>query len=252
MLGPGRYLLGAIELLWLVGFAWIGAARVRRRLLPEVTGEAGFLASAVVAIALLIWVAELLGTVSAFKLVPYLLSVVVVSMVLRLFVPPAGGAPMGAPRRAQAAEPPSTVGEIGVTGPAAATVRPFRPSLLSTVIALLIAGIAIGHFVSGVKLRLGTGMTGFDSTWYHGPFAAGFFQTGNTIDLHFIAPQFLAWFYPANGEVVHAIGMLAFSRDLMSPLLNLGWLIGCLLACCCASAGRSVWRPGRWGWARSH
>ena len=97
----------------------------------------------------------------------------------------------------------------------------------------MIAGIAIGHFVSGVKLRLGTGMTGFDSTWYHGPFAAGFFQSGNTIDLHFIAPQFLAWFYPANSEVVGAIGMLAFHRDLLSPLLNLGWLLGCLLACWC-------------------
>ena len=43
-------------------------------------------------------------------------------------------------------------------------------------------------------------MTGFDSTWYHGPFAAGFFQSGNTLDLHYIAPQFLAWFYPANGR----------------------------------------------------
>src|SRR6185312_6296066 len=112
-------------------------------------------------------------------------------------------------------------------------IRPLRPSLLATVISLLVAGIAIGHFAGGVKLRLGTGMTGFDSTWYHGPFAAGFFQTGNTIGLHFIAPQFLAWFYPANGEVVHAIGMLAFSRDLLSPLLNLGWLLGCLLACWC-------------------
>ena len=210
----------------------LGASRVRRRLLPEVGGEAGFLATAVVAIALLLWVAELLGTVSAFKPVPYLLSMAVLGLVLWRYVPPAGGAPMGAPRRAQAAEPPSTVGEIGVTGPAAGA-RPFRPSLLATVVSLLIAGIAIGHFVSGVKLRLGTGMTGFDSTWYHGPFAAGFFQSGNTIDLHFIAPQFLAWFYPANGEVVHAIGMLAFSRDLMSPLLNLGWLVGCLLACWC-------------------
>lgn len=249
MLGPGRYLLGAVELIWLVGFAWVGASRVRRRLLPEVGGEAGFLASAVVAVALLIWVAELLGTVSAFKPVPYLLAVAVVGIVLRLFVPPAsgvpvstvprrdvppaGGAPVGAPRGAQAAEPPSTVGETGVTGPATEDPRPFRPSLIATVLSLLIAGIAIGHFVSGVKLRLGTGMTGFDSTWYHGPFAAGFFQSGNTIDLHFIAPQFLAWFYPANGEVVHAIGMQAFSRDLMSPLLNLGWLLGCLLACWC-------------------
>jgi hypothetical protein len=227
MLGPGRYLLGAVELLALVGFAWIGASRVRRRWLPEVGGEVGFLASAVLATALLIWVAEVLGTVSLFKPVPYLLSVAVVGLVLWRFAPSAGSAPMGGAHRAQAK--PSTVGDIGATGPAGGA----RPSLIATVISLVIAGIAIGHFVSGMKLRLGTGMTGFDSTWYHGPFAAGFFQSGNTIDLHFIAPQFLAWFYPANSEVVGAIGMLAFHRDLLSPLLNLGWLLGCLLACWC-------------------
>ena len=76
-------------------------------------------------------------------------------------------------------------------------------------------------------------MTGFDTTWYHGPFAAGFFQSGDTWDLHFIAPQFLAWFYPANAEIFHAAGMLAFGRDILSPLLNLGWFLGCLLACWC-------------------
>ena len=53
------------------------------------------------------------------------------------------------------------------------------------------------------------------------------------MDLHFIAPQFLAWFYPANGEIFHAVGMLAFGRDLLSPLLNLGWFVGCLVACWC-------------------
>jgi hypothetical protein len=210
MLGPGRYLLGVIELLLLVGFAWLGAARVRRRWLPQVGGEVGFLASTVVAVALLIWVAEALGTVSLFKPVPYLVAVVVLGLILRLTIsiPPTAGTDAPAPPRE-------------------------RPSLWATVVSLVVAGIAIGHFVSGVKLRLGTGMTGFDSTWYHGPFAAGFFQSGNTIDLHFIAPQFLAWFYPANSEVVHAVGMLAFSRDLLSPLLNLGWLLGCLLACWC-------------------
>jgi hypothetical protein len=210
MLGPGRYLLGVVELLWLVGFAWVGAAQVRRRWVPRLTGEAGLLATLVIALALLIWVAEALGTVSAFKPVPYLAAVAILGLVLRFAVslPSAGERPDPAP-------------------PAG------RPSLIATVIALVIAGIAIGHFVSGVKLRLGTGMTGFDSTWYHGPFAAGFYQSGNTIDLHLIAPQFLAWFYPANSEVVHAIGMLAFSRDLLSPLLNLGWLVGCLLACWC-------------------
>jgi hypothetical protein len=212
MLGLGRYLLGAVELLALVGFAWIGAARVRRRWVPEVGAETGFLATMVGAVALLIWVAEALGTVSLFKPVPYLLGVAVVGLALRF-----------------------TVGEPAPSPADPRPANPFRerPSLGATVVSLVIAGIAIGHFVSGVKLRLGTGMTGFDSTWYHGPFAAGFFQSGNTIDLHLIAPQFLAWFYPANSEVLHAVGMLAFDRDLLSPLLNLGWLLGCLLACWC-------------------
>jgi hypothetical protein len=93
--------------------------------------------------------------------------------------------------------------------------------------------VAVVHFAAGVKLRLSTGMTGFDSTWYHGPFAAGFFRSGDTWSLHFIAPQFLAWFYPANSEVVHAIGMIAFGRDILSPLLNIGWFVGCLVAAWC-------------------
>jgi hypothetical protein len=93
--------------------------------------------------------------------------------------------------------------------------------------------VAVVHFAAGVKLRLSTGMTGFDSTWYHGPFAAGFFQSGDTWSLHLIAPQFLAWFYPANSEVLHAVGMAVFHRDLLSPLLNLGWFVGCLMTGWC-------------------
>src|ERR1700753_776273 len=106
MLGPGRYLLGVVELLWLVGFAWLGAARVRRRWVPRLTGEAAFLSTLVIAVALLIWVAEALGTVSAFKPVPYLAAVAILGLVLWRFVParepaqaapPAGGASAGGP-----------------------------------------------------------------------------------------------------------------------------------------------------------
>ena len=63
------------------------------------------------------------------------------------------------------------------------------------------------------------------------------------MDLHFIAPQFLAWFYPANGEIFHSVGMLAFGRDLLSPLLNLGWFVGCLVACWCVGW---PYRVGAW------
>ncbi len=206
MLAPGRYLLGVAELALLVGCAWLGASRLRSRLLPRFRGAPAHLATSVLAATLLIWTAEALGTLSLFKPAPYLIAVVVIGLALRFRVASAPAIPPAA----------------GTSGPSWATA-----------LALAIAAIAVVHFAAGAKLRLSTGMTGFDSTWYHGPFAAGFFQSGNTIDLHFIAPQFLAWFYPANGEIFDAVGMLAFGRDLLSPLLNLGWFVGCLVACWC-------------------
>ncbi|MBA3865989.1 MAG: hypothetical protein H0X42_06535 [Solirubrobacterales bacterium] len=221
MLGPGRYLLGVAELALLVGFARLGATRVRSRLLPRFEGAPAHLATGVLSLAILIWAAEILGTVSLFKPVPYVLLVLVTGLSLRLFVSPGGGEGEGARTDALARpqDPPPR------RSPPAATA--------ASLAAVLIATVAVVHFAAGVRTRLLTDMTGFDSTWYHGPFAAGFYQSGNTIDLHFIAPQFLAWFYPANGEIFHAVGMLAFGRDLLSPLLNLGWFAGCLLASWC-------------------
>ena len=203
MLGPGRYLLGVAELALLVGFAWLGAGSLRAWLLPRFEGAPAFLASAVLALAILLWAAELLGSFGLFEPVPYLLLVAVVGIGLWKF----------APRSSQEG-------------------RGWRGSV-PTLVALLVAAIAVARFALEAKPHLSTGMTGFDSTWYHGPFAAGFFQSGDTWGLHFIAPQFLAWFYPANSEVFHAVGMGAFGRDLLSPLLNLGWFIGCLVACWC-------------------
>lgn len=213
MLGAGRYLLGIAELALLVGFAWLGAASARRRLLPRLGGAPAALAGGVIALALALWVAEALGTVSLFEPLPYLLGMAAV------------GAGLWAWGRRRAG---------GGVDPGEGGAGSWRDGVNWVALAAMaLAALALAHFAGGVRTRLLTGMTGFDSTWYHGPFAAGFFQTGNTIDLHFIAPQFLAWFYPANGEIFHAAGMLAFGRDILSPLLNLGWFAGCLLAAWC-------------------
>ncbi|HEU5063239.1 MAG TPA: hypothetical protein VFT79_08840 [Solirubrobacterales bacterium] len=212
MLGPGRYLLGIVEILLLGGFAWLGGSAVRVWLLPRFEGAPAHLASAVIALALLIWAAELLGAFGWLDPVPYLLLIAAAGLGLWKFLPRA-------------------VGEGGHPHPTRQAGA--RVTSLLALVAFLVAAIAVLHFAGGVKTRLGTGMTGFDSTWYHGPFAAGFFQSGDTWDLHFIAPQFLAWFYPANAEIFHAAGMLAFGRDVLSPLLNLGWFVGCLVACWC-------------------
>jgi hypothetical protein len=221
MLDLGCYLLGVAQIATLIAFACLGATSLRSWLLPGWSGAPAWLAGAILGLALLLLVAELLGTVSAFEPVPYLCAVAFTGVacwaLLRRVAGGEGG--RGRPRPQGPPHP--------LTGPAGQSVN------VATLLALLIAAIAVVDFASGVRMKLDTGMTGFDSTWYHAPFAAGFFQAGNTWDLHFIAPQFLAWFYPANAEVFHGIGMVAFDRDLLSPLLNLGWFVGCLVACWC-------------------
>jgi hypothetical protein len=250
VLDLGSYLLGILQIALLAGFASLGAAALRWRLLPTISGAPGHLATAVLALALLLWPAELLGSFGAFEPLPYLLAVTVVGLGAwtlcrgwrrgwgaaaaprlrsRGLGPSEGSeSPGGAARRARTAPDPAD----RTRGRAAWLSNPGLDTAV-TIGALVVAAVAVVKFGAEVRAQLGTGMTGFDSTWYHGPFAAGFFQSGDTWSLHFIAPQFLAWFYPANSELFHAVGMLAFERDVLSPLLNLGWFLGCLVACWC-------------------
>jgi len=244
MLDLPRYLLGVVEIACLAGFATLGASAARSRLLPGFDGAPAWLATAVVALALVIWTAEVLGSFGLFEPVPYLGVVALVGFGVWLGL----GGRQGGPSRLLGFSPQEGEavrgGGRGEKQDAAAREGPPYPppvvqtladrgGWLVTLAALVISAAAVVKFGVEVKSKLGTGMTGFDSTWYHAPFAAGFFQSGDTWGLHFIAPQFLAWFYPANGEIFHAVGMLSFDRDLLSPVLNLGWFVGCLVACWC-------------------
>jgi hypothetical protein len=233
MLDVGSYLLGVLDLGLIVGSAWLGATALRRRLVPDLEGAPAHLATAVLALSIVLLVAELLGSFGLFEASPYVIAVAVVGAVLWLRVDGGWGRPSGAaassfsPQRRR-----RTAADSSGEKPSKTEGRPHPPSP-AALVGLAIAAIALVKFGLEVKLKLSTGMTGFDSTWYHGPFAAGFFQSADTWSLHFIAPQFLAWFYPANSEVLHTVGMLAFDRDLLSPLLNLGWFGGCLVAAWC-------------------
>ncbi len=71
---------------------------------------------------------------------------------------------------------------------------------------------------------LAGGMDRADSLWYHMPLAARFAETGDLGRIDYFDPIFFASYYPANSEVFHATALLGFGRDLLSPLLNLGWL----------------------------
>src|SRR4051812_42007540 len=96
MLEAPRYLLGVAELALLVGSAVFAAVRLRSRLSPTLSGATAFLATAVLALALLLWIAELLGSFGLFKALPYVLCTAAAATVLGLLLPRRAGERTGA------------------------------------------------------------------------------------------------------------------------------------------------------------
>ena len=205
----GAYLAGALELTLVLAALAFGAHRVRALLLPGWSGAPARLAEAVLAVAGLIWISEALGTFGGFEEGAVLGAVIVVGAAAGLV---AGRLAAGRGLR-PAATPPSPV----AWGPAKA------------IAVLACAALAAAWMVPTLG-TMAAGMDRADSLWYHMPLAARFVQTGYLGHIYFFDPVFLASFYPANSEVLHAVGILFFDRDIVSPVLNLGWLAVALLA----------------------
>ena len=196
-LGAGEYLLGAAELGLIVAALAFAAVRLRRFALPGFSGPPAWIADVVGALALATLLAELLGTFGAFTEIGYILGAVVIGLA-SLALPGA---------RHLSDTPPAPPGHrLGVV-------------IVAVVVAAIFAGWAIPT-LSGIT----GGMGRADSLWYHMPLSARFVETGSTGDIFFFDPIFFASFYPANSEVLHAIPILTFTRDFLSPLLNLGFL----------------------------
>ena len=208
----GAYLGSALELAVVMAALAFGAHRVRALLLPGWSGAPARLAEAVLAVAGLIWVCEALGSFGGFT----------------------EGIVLGAVAAAGLA--------AGLIATRLADGRPVRPAPgppapptwgLAGVIAVLACAALAAAWMVPTLGTLAAGMDRADSLWYHMPLAAKFVQTGHLGQIYFFDPIFLASFYPANSEVVHAVPILFSERDSVSPLLNLGWLSMALLAAWC-------------------
>jgi len=231
------YLAGTAGLLLGLFFILLPAVLLRARLLPGWRGPVAWVAVAILASAIAIFTGLLLGTFGLLHGWSYLLLLGVMagaSWYWRERLVAAGTARKPAAAPGTGLVPSAGRALVPVTGavPGAELVHKNSPNFL-TWAGFAIAAVAFGAFTIGVRVKLGTGMTGFDSTWYHGPFAAGFAQSGDTFSLHYLAPQFLSWFYPQNSELIHSFGMLAYGNDFISPLINVGWFMACLLAAWC-------------------
>jgi len=223
MVDLGGYLLAALQLALVVVPVAFSAYWLRQKLLPTWEGSPARLVESIVAIALVIWLSEILGTFGFF----YAGALIVASLLLCLLISllPGGDAVGGTPPE-EALATGRGGGSPAAAGPAGQT--PW--SLLLMV--LVIAGTVFSYAVT-TKHALDRGVFNFDSLWYHLPFAVDMVQTHSTVGMHHTDTVFTNWFYPQNSELLHAVGILLTGRDTLSLFLNLGWLAVAFLAAYC-------------------
>jgi hypothetical protein len=214
----GQYLAGLAGLSLIVGASGLAALRVRRALLPCWSKAPARLAEIVIALALILLVAEILGAIGSFHRLPLLAGVTMVSVL----------AAVAAPRLAAVAGAVPAVAGGDAGGLARKAAVAHDPRFVA--VALAIAFLALVLWLARSLDAYESGVFDVDSVQYHLPFAARFVQTGSLTQLHFVSPDPVHAFHPLNSESLHAIGMVLFRTDVLSPALNVGWIIVALLA----------------------
>jgi hypothetical protein len=215
MVSAGSYVVDAFLLAVValsVGFA---AFRIRRQLLPAWRGAPARLVEIVLAVALLIWLCELLGL---FGLL-YASTLVAEALLLAAaIVAWSVGAPVkdGSARVEQEPTAPATPRGM-------------------TVVALAVVALVFAHWGLFAKYALDNGISNFDSLWSYMPAAAAMAQSHSVVDLHYTETAFtnLNWLYPQNSHLMHTVGILLTDRDTLSIFINFGWLAVTFLAAWC-------------------
>ena len=202
------YLLGVGTLVAIVVAVGLTARRLRTHFLPDLPVAPGLLAQSVIGVALLVTLAQIVGTFGQFRRAPLVLAALIACLAAWLLT----SAPRG--------------GEHAAHEPSAQRCRH--------------SGVARrGHAVVGPNVRcVADRRTGLRLPQLSPPArAARDVQSGHVASLVFTFPGIETAFHPANSELIHGVGILALGRDTLSPFLNLGWLSLALLAAWCIRAG---------------
>ncbi len=206
-----RYALGAASLAIVLGSLGVAAVALRRRFMSGWAGAPARLAEAVIGLAILVAILEVLGAIGLFRLGPVLGAAVL----------------------------------AGIVGARALRSRPagsarVHPPAWPAVAAVVIAAALTTEWTVPTAQSYDIGVRTFDSLWYHLPWAASFAQTGHITPLRFTDVEYLTAFYPATAELIHGLGIVMFGYDTLSPALNLVWLGLALLAAWCIGRPRDA------------
>jgi hypothetical protein len=209
-----RYLAGAVLLIAVIGLCGDSARRLCRRHLPAFAGAPARVAEAIIAVAIVLGVCELTGVAGLLAAPSLVGGCLLVWVIVRA-------------RSRHWDRAASQPGEDG-----SGDALPRSPGL-SAAIAAVAAALVAGHWAAAIAHALHGGMLGPDTLSYHGPIAATFARVGSIVHPPPVYQDPAVASYPDSSELLHAAGILLFSRDLLSPLLNLGWLALGLLAGWC-------------------
>ena len=207
------YAVGTASVLAVIAVVGWSAVQVRRALLPAWTGPPARLAESIIGIAWIVAVGELLGAVRLLAPLP----------ILGALVLGAGAIGLIARRRDR------------VDGH---ELRPTQPSPRAEIVVAAVAAAVVGaQWISHVAAAFHRGMTHPDTLWYHGPFTARFVQNERLFARSSTVLEGLATtthsFWPLDSSLVHALAVLPYGGDFLSPLLNLGWAALALLSAWC-------------------
>ncbi len=234
MVSAGQYFLSAVLLAGLILSLAFSAVCLRRQLMPAWDGPPARLVEAVTGIALLIWLAELLGLVGLL----YAGTLVAASLALAGIVALAsgwrGGQGWSPPVRRPLFRTDHSARDAAseAKNPAREGTTPGLPTL-PCLIALGVVAVVFAHWGLTTKDALDRGIFNFDSLWYHLPFAVEMAHSHSVTGFHHSETVFVNWFYPQNSELLHAVGILLTGRDTLSLFLNFGWLAIAFLAAWC-------------------
>jgi len=189
--------------------------------MPEWSGPPARLAEIVMAVAVPVGLGQLLGSFGAFERFPMLIGCVAIGLAMGLVASRKSFGVNVLPQRQQADA--KTRGEP-------------REEVIAAVLAV---ALVASQWFTYVASAWATGMTDGDTLWYHGPFAGRFVQSGKLSGLSDLATP-LHSFLPLNSSLFHALAILPFGNDFLSPLINLGWAALALLAAWCIGRRRGV------------
>ncbi len=216
-LSAGSYVGGVVAVTLVVASLAAGACSLRRTLLPAWTGPPARVAETVIALGALFGCLHVLGSVGGFRRLPVLAVLVAAGVAMAL---------VGRGVRAKAASEPAPL-----------VAAPSKPS--EVLVAVAAIAVLAAQWAAHTGFALGIGMTHPDTLVYHMPDAVRFVQAGGFVDLHGIGTVSQRY-YPYDAELLHALGVMAFGRDVLSPFVNLGWGALALVSAWCVGRSRGL------------